>query len=607
MIKKVVRAILAILAVVVGTLAIFVYRGIFWMFATWNHLTMEELVFHLNSPLEGTNQGVIKEFFYSCGIPTIIALVLLAIVFILILVLKKRKIFYGLFAGVLIISIVVIGATLRYAWNTLEISSYKDNQSTYSTFIDDNYVSPADVALTFPEEKRNLIYIYLESMEMTYADEENGGAFSENVIPELTELSKSNENFSGDSNLLNGATALNGATWTAAAMFAQTCGLPLTVALGSYEDNDPSTVLPGIVTLGDILESAGYHQTLLIGSDGNFGGRESYFTAHGNYDIQDYYYYSENGSLPEGYLVWWGYEDNRLFEFAKEELEELSQSDEPFNLTLLTVDTHFEDGYVCDDCPDTYGDNQYANVMACSSKKVAEFVEWVQQQDFYENTTIVISGDHPTMDSDFCEDVDEDYDRKVYTAYINAAAAPEESFFREYTTFDQFPTTLASLGVQIEGERLGLGTNLFSYTQTLTERYGNDTINSELSKQSELLDQLTADVENPDLQVEVEEAKNSATVSVTPYDNRTGKFEVQVSDIKTDMDYRGVRCLAWPEGDAAKKQWSDCELLYDGTYMTSVYAWDYGFETGNYMVQIYIFDEAGNSVLLSEFGGILVE
>ena len=23
----------------------------------------------------------------------------------------------------------------------------------------------------------------------------------------------------------------------------------------------------------------------------------------------------------------------------------------------------------------------------------------------YENTTIVISGDHPTMDSDFCEDV----------------------------------------------------------------------------------------------------------------------------------------------------------------------------------------------------------
>ena len=59
---------------------------------------------------------------------------------------------------------------------------------------------------------------------------------------------------------------------------------------------------------------------------------------------------------------------------------------------MLTVDTHFEDGYVCDECDDTFGDNQYANVMACSSRRVAEFVKWVQSQDFYENTTIVISG-----------------------------------------------------------------------------------------------------------------------------------------------------------------------------------------------------------------------
>ena len=33
---------------------------------------------------------------------------------------------------------------------------------------------------------------------------------------------------------------------------------------------------------------------------------------------------------------------------------------------------------------------------------------------------------------------------------------------RDFSTLDFFPTTLASLGVQIEGDRLGLGTNLFS-------------------------------------------------------------------------------------------------------------------------------------------------
>ena len=34
---------------------------------------------------------------------------------------------------------------------------------------------------------------------------------------------------------------------------------------------------------------------------------------------------------------------------------------------------------------------------------------------------------------------------------------------------DMFPTTLASLGAVIDGDRLGLGTNLFSDKPTLAE------------------------------------------------------------------------------------------------------------------------------------------
>ena len=147
---------------------------------------------------------------------------------------------------------------------------------------------------------------------------------------------------------------------------------------------------------------------------------------------------------------------------------------------MLTVDTHFEDGFVCDICPDTFGDNQYANVMACSSRQVKEFVDWVQQQDFAADTTIVISGDHPTMDSDFCEDVDKDYERRVYTTYINAGAEKQTNKKRNYTTFDNFPTTLAAMGVEIEGDRLGLGTNLYSTQQTLTERFGIEKEEKEL-------------------------------------------------------------------------------------------------------------------------------
>ena len=50
---------------------------------------------------------------------------------------------------------------------------------------------------------------------------------------------------------------------------------------------------------------------------------------------------------------------------------------------------------------------------------------------------------------------------------------------------DMYPTILASMGVQIEGERLGLGTNLFSGEKTLVEELGYDYVDKELRKKSD--------------------------------------------------------------------------------------------------------------------------
>ena len=47
-----------------------------------------------------------------------------------------------------------------------------------------------------------------------------------------------------------------------------------------------------------------------------------------------------------------------------------------------------------------------------------------------------------------------------------------------------FPSTLAALGVKIEGDRLGLGTNLFSDKNTIPEEIGLDKFNNELQKYS---------------------------------------------------------------------------------------------------------------------------
>lgn len=61
-----------------------------------------------------------------------------------------------------------------------------------------------------------------------------------------------------------------------------------------------------------------------------------------------------------------------------------------------------------------------------------------------------------------------------------------ENIRRKYTTVDLFPTTLAAMGVKIEGNRLGLGVNLYSSEKTLYERYGEDYLEVELLKDSKL-------------------------------------------------------------------------------------------------------------------------
>ena len=109
------------------------------------------------------------------------------------------------------------------------------------------------------------------------------------------------------------------------------------------------------------------------------------------------------------------------------------------------------------------------------------------QQDFYENTTIILVGDHLTMDKSYIERTNADrFDRRTYLAVIHPADGCEESGRkRVYTTLDLFPTTLAALGVQIEGNRLGLGVNLFSDEPTLVEQMGLEKLNEELRKKSD--------------------------------------------------------------------------------------------------------------------------
>lgn len=575
-----------ILTVFIAGLSVLLALSVRWMFATWTNLSMDELVYHLTAPLDGTNTDMIWDYVRVCAVPTI--LVIFFLILILIAWRKKEKV--HLFRGIInLVALVGIIVMLGYTWTELGVGDYLKDQNTESKFIEDEYVDPTDVEVVFPEQKRNLIYIFLESMETTYSDVDDGGAFDENVIPELTEIAQTNEDFSGADPKLNGGYSLAGTTWTMGAMFAQTSGLPLNISISANDMDTQDSFFPGVTTLGDILSDAGYTQTLLIGSEAQFGGRKLYFQEHGNYEMEDYSYAIENGLIPSDYKVWWGYEDQKLFEFAKEKLLQLSQGDEPFNLTMLTVDTHFEDGYVCEQCPTEY-DTQYSNVMACSSRQVGEFLKWIQQQDFYENTTIVISGDHPTMDSDYCAEIDQEgnYDRRVFTAYINAAAYAQDQQERTYSTFDNFPTTLAALGVQIDGDRLGLGTNLFSGTKTLLEEFGNSKVNDELKKKSEFIEKISAVDKTNDALLIREGKMNGADADIDMTHVAEGYIPVAVTNVSDSIvnNLQGLVLTVWTEDGQADVTWYELNLDEEGNYAGVIDLSRFNYKSGTYYVNV---------------------
>lgn len=378
------------IAVIFLFLGLAMNYGVYYLETNFGDVPIGQLIYHMHTPLEGTNTSSFA------GIAKVLIIIFLIVMILIVGVYKalsrigKRGTFL-LWSGLLG---VVLGAyAIGVACYHFNFWSYLQYIGEDTTLYDDYYVDGRDIQLTFPEKKRNLVYIYLESMEMTYANRESGGAMMENYIPELTDLALENECF-GDGEQLNGAYTLPGATFTMGALVAQTSGVTINENIVSNDTlnakwESENNYLPGIWAIGDILNEQGYNQEFMIGSDGKFAGRSSYFSGHGNYDIFDYYTAIDKNYIDKDYYEWWGFEDKKLFKYAKNEIQKLSKEDAPFNFTMLTVDTHFSGGYVCDLCEQEYND-QYSNVIACSSAQVAEFLDWLSEQDFYEDTTVVI-------------------------------------------------------------------------------------------------------------------------------------------------------------------------------------------------------------------------
>ena len=463
-----------------------------WFVRVYGRIGFDSILYTLTSSMGGVEPELLLNYTLWALLPTIAATLLISVILALLPGSGKARGKYGSstpkkgnysWISILLSLVLIVVAALDSGFAKFVSDQFSDSP-LYETY----YADPENVQITFPEKKRNLVYIMLESMETSYLSKELGGAMDENLIPELYDLAKKNTCFSDTRKTVGGFHTTSGATWTIGSMVAQTAGIPLktpTEDVNKYGSSGEA-FLPGVTTLTDILHDAGYNQALMVGSDVSFGGRESYYSQHSMEAIYDLYTARQEGIIPKNYFVWWGMEDLHLYKYAKEKLTELSEKPEPFAFTMLTVDTHHVGGYQCELCQPSVSGETYDQSISCASRQVAAFVQWLQSQPFYENTTVIIVGDHESMDNGyFSRNVDKTYQRMLYNCFLNPAATPKRQRNRQFTSVDLFPTTLAAIGCTIEGNRLGLGTDLFSGQITLCEKYGFEDFNDELAKASD--------------------------------------------------------------------------------------------------------------------------
>jgi phosphoglycerol transferase len=472
-----------------------------WLNTAWGDVSIATAVFQLSTPLAGTDPSTIQEYIVSCVVPTVIIMFFTLILSLFVIpaimncgysfsvrLFRLRLHFDGhIYKKIVTLPTVIISVILMLS--SPGLFDYLKSLTVSTKIYDEYYIEPSDDLMSFPEKKRNLLLVYLESMESTYASVEVGGGKPKNLIPGLYELSQENVSFS-NTEKFGGAISAEGADWTMGAILASSSGIPYAIPVERNSMSDYTEFLPGLTNMGDVLKEHGYANYFACGSNAAFGGRRLYFEKHGDYTIHDYYYAVITAKItpPHYDNGFWGMEDSYLFKMAKEDLTKLGQSDQPFNYTMLTVDTHNPNGYVCPLCDkDGESDPTLATPIRCSDRQTTEFLKWVQEQDWYKDTTVVVIGDHCSMNATFWKDLPEGYDRRVYNCFMNVPVDVnrERTVNREFSSIDYFPTILAALNVDIKGNKLGLGTNLFSDEKTLTETIGIDKYNEEVIQRSD--------------------------------------------------------------------------------------------------------------------------
>jgi phosphoglycerol transferase len=431
---------------------LFIYAGVIGLFGSFDFTS---IVFHLNMGVEGgapeNSTKYTLRFALSClG-------VILAFWF---LINKDRR--FLVLDRALFIPLLLINP-LVWSVGSFFIGSHYDDRLLKA------YFAPDHLQLA-TATKQNMIIIYAESTERTFADIAAG----DKVFAELKELSASGLEVKGLAQAKNTG-------WSMAGFVASQCGVPLQphgLLSGNLFDKQ-QTFFAGIVCLSDLLKKNDYQVEFLNGSDHGFAGMRAFLKSH----KFDQAFGLHNIEAASDYRNDWGHYDDTVFKQAQNRVRLLKKSGKPYVMSVATIAAHFPNGHPTRSCERAFPNNKLPQILfsvKCTGYEISKFIKTLRHEGLLDNTVVVIVSDHLMMKNDYEEQLNQKQ-RLNYFVVIGDSIRPQ-LLERQAAMFDVFPTLLDLLGFSLPDGRAGLGVSLLSVNKTLFEQYGADKINDRISR-----------------------------------------------------------------------------------------------------------------------------
>ncbi|MBC5782814.1 sulfatase-like hydrolase/transferase [Ramlibacter sp. USB13] len=413
---------------------------LYWLHATFGDVTVDQALWHLQYA-EGAAIRISEIFYVECAVyGFVLPLVAALVVSLAHLAIAPylggwpRKL---LRAGPAAAGFAAVGlfcaqfSVVSYAAAYLEPDRFAQE-----------YVDPSRVQLV-PERRRNLVLIYAESMEASYGD---AHMFGRDLLAPLHALGGRSYGWYRPA---------VGATWTMAGMVATQCGVPLKVysEVDVRPRGEDRVFLPGAHCLGDVLQARGYRNVFMGGVSLSFAGKGRFLKDHGYQETWGRDEWEAKGARPEEFNAW-GMWDGNLFQRAKERLDQLHASGQPFNLTLLTLNTHNPFGFLSPRCR-ARGVDTFEGIVGCSAERIAEFISYARERGYLEDTVVVVIGDHLAVPNPVYDRLVQAPRRGMFNLFLGKDLPPPNR--DELLPFDLFPTLVELTGARVTGDRLALG------------------------------------------------------------------------------------------------------------------------------------------------------